>query len=186
MSLMKHVYYTRADPRFAASQWETVLQSNTVSHWLGANLESALLYHAQDGIIWKTTQLCWNLLIYTHDILQVTCVWWCLQTEETQWRKLVWYTPLVLISPHDYSGYGVTKCGSKLERPCRSCTCLCTILALFSEIWVKLILASCTIGCHCPYLFVVFVWILQKVQYLDCIYLVSLFQDSFISQYMIC
>ena len=28
----------RADSRFAPSQWETSLQSNTVSHWLGANL----------------------------------------------------------------------------------------------------------------------------------------------------
>ena len=28
--------------RFAPSQWETSLQSNGVSHWLGANLESAL------------------------------------------------------------------------------------------------------------------------------------------------
>ena len=32
----------RADSRFVSSQWETSLQSNTVSHWLGANLESAL------------------------------------------------------------------------------------------------------------------------------------------------
>ena len=29
----------RADSRLAPSQWETALQSNTVSHWLGANLE---------------------------------------------------------------------------------------------------------------------------------------------------
>ena len=29
--------------RFAPSQWETSFQSNAVSHWLGANLESALL-----------------------------------------------------------------------------------------------------------------------------------------------
>ena len=28
--------------RFVPSQWETSLQSNAVSHWLGANLESAL------------------------------------------------------------------------------------------------------------------------------------------------
>ena len=35
--------WCRADPRFAPSQWETSLQSNAVSHWLGANLESALL-----------------------------------------------------------------------------------------------------------------------------------------------
>ena len=32
----------RADSRFAPSQWETTLQSNAVSQWLGANLESAL------------------------------------------------------------------------------------------------------------------------------------------------
>ena len=32
----------RADPRFVPSQWETSLQSNATSHWLGANIESAL------------------------------------------------------------------------------------------------------------------------------------------------
>ena len=30
----------RVDSRFASSQWETASQSNTVSHWLSANLES--------------------------------------------------------------------------------------------------------------------------------------------------
>ena len=33
-----------ADSRFVPSQWETSLQSNGVSHWLGANLESALMH----------------------------------------------------------------------------------------------------------------------------------------------
>ena len=33
----------RADSWLAPSQWETSLQSNAVSHWLGANLESDLL-----------------------------------------------------------------------------------------------------------------------------------------------
>ena len=32
----------RADRRFAPSQWETSLQINAVSHWLGTNLESVL------------------------------------------------------------------------------------------------------------------------------------------------
>ena len=32
----------KADSRLALSQWETVLLCNDVSHWLGANLESAL------------------------------------------------------------------------------------------------------------------------------------------------
>ena len=31
-----------ADSRFAPSQWETALLRNDVSHWLGANIESAL------------------------------------------------------------------------------------------------------------------------------------------------
>ena len=35
------IHEYRADSRFASSQWETPLQSNAVSHWLGANLESA-------------------------------------------------------------------------------------------------------------------------------------------------
>ena len=35
----------RADSRLAPSQWETSLQSNANSHWQGANLESALLWH---------------------------------------------------------------------------------------------------------------------------------------------
>ena len=34
----------RADPRFVPNQWETVLLCNDVSHWLGASLESALIY----------------------------------------------------------------------------------------------------------------------------------------------
>ena len=33
----------RADSRFVPSQWETLLQSNAIPHWLGANLESAVL-----------------------------------------------------------------------------------------------------------------------------------------------
>ena len=37
----------RADSGFAPSQWEMSLQSNAVSHWLGANLESALGYLSQ-------------------------------------------------------------------------------------------------------------------------------------------
>ena len=45
----------RADSRLAPSQWETSLQSNDVSHWLGAILESALItcnhYHAADALL---------------------------------------------------------------------------------------------------------------------------------------
>ena len=34
---------TRADSRFAPSQWATALLYNDVSHWLGASLEAALI-----------------------------------------------------------------------------------------------------------------------------------------------
>ena len=36
------IIWLRADFKFAFSQWETSLQSNAVSHWLGAYLESTL------------------------------------------------------------------------------------------------------------------------------------------------
>ena len=36
-------YGCRADSRLAPSQWETALQSNAISHWLGTNLESVLI-----------------------------------------------------------------------------------------------------------------------------------------------
>ena len=41
--VQKLVRSFRADSRFAPHQWETVLLCNNVSHWLGANLESALV-----------------------------------------------------------------------------------------------------------------------------------------------
>ena len=41
--ISRRILLSRADSRFAPSQWVTALQSNAVSHWLGANLESALI-----------------------------------------------------------------------------------------------------------------------------------------------
>ena len=38
---------TRADSRLAPSQWETSSQSNTVSHWLGTNLDSCRIKAGQ-------------------------------------------------------------------------------------------------------------------------------------------
>ena len=38
----RDVCWLRADSRLAPSQWETLLQSNAVSHWLGTNLDSDL------------------------------------------------------------------------------------------------------------------------------------------------
>ena len=43
-----HLFHVilRADSRLAPSQWQMSLQSNAVSHWLGATLESALILHS--------------------------------------------------------------------------------------------------------------------------------------------
>ena len=56
----------RADSRFVPSQWETSLQSNAVSHWLGANLESALNVKYEEVM---------TLSISLH-YLSVTCLFW--------------------------------------------------------------------------------------------------------------
>ena len=44
----------RADSRLAPSQWETLLQSNAISHWLGSNLKSALYYVYRTGLNFTT------------------------------------------------------------------------------------------------------------------------------------
>ena len=52
----------RADSKFAPSQWEMALLCNDVSHWLGANLESALPFY---GDVW--CQMAWGpLLCFGH------------------------------------------------------------------------------------------------------------------------
>ena len=47
-------HHSRADSRFAPSQWETALLCNDVSHWWGAGLESAL--HST-----TSCEKCWGL-----------------------------------------------------------------------------------------------------------------------------
>ena len=61
----------RTDPRFAPSQWETLLQSNAVSHWLGANLESALENAFPDiGILLEVRRLSGKTLLWYWDVLR--------------------------------------------------------------------------------------------------------------------
>ena len=43
----------KSDSRLAPSQWETSLQSNAVSYWLGANLESALIINTPWGVFYE-------------------------------------------------------------------------------------------------------------------------------------
>ena len=55
-------YAIRADSRLAPSQWETPLQSNAVSQWLGANLESALAMLCYVAVYYA--MLCYVMLRY--------------------------------------------------------------------------------------------------------------------------
>ena len=66
--ITRHVYYIRADSWLASSQWETSLQSNAVSHWMGANLKSALyminiyIIHIVDNV--HTSMLCFVVFLW--------------------------------------------------------------------------------------------------------------------------
>ena len=53
---------SRADSRLAPSQWKTSLQSNAVSHWLGANLETAL------SCVWRTYHMAYSIQIYLRSL----------------------------------------------------------------------------------------------------------------------
>ena len=44
LSNKKSFINIRADSRLAPSQWEMSVQSNAISHWMGANLESTWIY----------------------------------------------------------------------------------------------------------------------------------------------
>ena len=54
------VWCWRADSRFAFSQWETALLCNDVSHWLGANLQSALC--CRSACLEHVMDFCWKMM----------------------------------------------------------------------------------------------------------------------------
>ena len=72
----------RADSRLAPSQWETLLQCNTVSHWLGANLESTL-YLIMTAPLWGAVQERRNSIANALE-LRLSC------TDPSIWALLVW------------------------------------------------------------------------------------------------
>ena len=92
--------YCRADSRFAPTQWETSLQRNTVSYWLGANLESVLycikfnftdimqllcLVHSTgNGNCSLNTHLTTRLLIFAW--------WWDYLLRSSPWSLKLWCT----------------------------------------------------------------------------------------------
>ena len=76
----------RADSRLALSQWETLLQSNPVSHWLGANLESALCLYVNRSLllILIGAFVSWDFVCV--DSSRISCYW-------IACRKSMWLSP---------------------------------------------------------------------------------------------
>ena len=56
-NLRNDILSFRADCRLAPSQWEMSLQSNAISHWLGANLESAPSFQVNITLKWMSKDL---------------------------------------------------------------------------------------------------------------------------------
>ena len=76
----------RADSRLAPSQWETWLQRNAISHWLGANLESSLHYY--------TTVVSMLLLDQSREVNSITM--------DVGGGSLSYWSCTVGINPHMY------------------------------------------------------------------------------------
>ena len=79
--------YTSADSRLAPNQWETSLPSNAVSHWLGANLESALYTMSHMIFTW------WH-----HDMEMLSALWpLCTSHWKIPFAKGQWCRTLMLL-----------------------------------------------------------------------------------------
>ena len=112
----------RADSRFVPGQWETALLCNNVSHWMGANLESALqmilssqpcgvlndiasYYHQRRSAIWapfhKQKMSIWlklSQVILTWIIIQSGHKFTCVAP-----AKLLWHVQNVTWSHHYFT-----------------------------------------------------------------------------------
>ena len=76
----------RADSRFVLSQWETALLRNDVSHWLGANLESALEYPSETRLKHKSSDISFvNNSINLN--CQIVSIFYCESIDATFWTK---------------------------------------------------------------------------------------------------
>ena len=81
---------TRADSRFAPSQWETALLCNDISHWLGANLESALVTILSEALTkWPSLGTHLNILRPRQNCRRFTDdIFVCILLNENAWISL--------------------------------------------------------------------------------------------------
>ena len=86
-----HSIYTWLAP----SQWKTSLQSNTISHWVGANLKSALLDHTLS--LWNKSHIIpsWHVMILLHWVTQFNGSFWSLLLGPSQAGRELYINGLV-------------------------------------------------------------------------------------------
>ena len=77
-----------ADSRLAPSQWEMSLQSNAISHWLGTNLESALILTLALGWLMITMQK-WTCLWQKKKILTWIFIYGFICPSVLRWHWII-------------------------------------------------------------------------------------------------
>ena len=109
-SCVMHVFSSmlecvRADSRLGPSQWETSLQSNPISHWLGTYLESALCY--EELPLCEIPQCC-AILITFSNIFHNPCDifvwnWFSIMTlSSALWILMAWTSATIMLRLHPY------------------------------------------------------------------------------------
>ena len=97
-------YTCKTDFRFARSQWETSLQSNRISHWSGADLESALylyyIYYQHNKasiILYLEISFHWMNPCMTM-VSPLLMQWWSQPSAIFPFLQVCWHHSLVLYS----------------------------------------------------------------------------------------
>ena len=100
------IYYPRANSRSAPSQWEMSLPSNAISHWLGANLDSALkslfMLSLEYSVLWGLDKYhgCWSPGTTESQVISSHCsiTWWYSLKSPMWWLHQVF--EITLQHPH--------------------------------------------------------------------------------------
>ena len=137
----------RADSMLAPSQWETSLQSNTVTHWLGTNLESALMsFYFQPSVVGAGEWLTWQETKAAIRRLLTKGVEFCIQEGSIDEADRLQYT----MSGESHWHIKVRRihvgCGAK-RFPCPKCS-----EQFYRQIglnrWYCQADGTCQLGCH--------------------------------------
>ena len=109
--------YCRADAKLALSQWETLLQNDTISHFLGINLESSLVLHWYRHNCFKQLAIIVQMVICMVMVLvrkagqplePCNLVNWSPSKLGTHWGPIILDTEVA----HSFNGLQIYLCGA--------------------------------------------------------------------------